>query len=107
MEPLNLSGLDRGHPPDLQAWIEVRECPRLSHAHVQMARELGLNPKKLGKLDNHRQQPWNAPLAEFMEDLYVRRFRRMATERATKQAKREVAKAAVRSEPDRGGPFDE
>jgi hypothetical protein len=41
-----------------------------------MARELGLNPTKLGKLDNHRQQPWKAPLPQFIEDLYVRRFGR-------------------------------
>jgi hypothetical protein len=30
----------------------------LSHEHVQMARELGMNPKKLEKLDNHHQEPW-------------------------------------------------
>lgn len=45
-----------------QVWIEARRRHRLSHAHVQMARELGLNPKKLGKIDNHRRQPWKLPL---------------------------------------------
>jgi hypothetical protein len=44
-----------------QPWIDARKPYRLSHAHVQMARELGMNPKKLGGLDNHRQQPWKAP----------------------------------------------
>jgi hypothetical protein len=39
-----------------------------------MARELGLNPAKLGKIDNHRQQPWKAPLPEFIEHLYFKRF---------------------------------
>jgi hypothetical protein len=39
-----------------------------------MARELGMNPAKLGKLDNHRQQPWKAPLPLFIEDLYLKRF---------------------------------
>jgi hypothetical protein len=39
-----------------------------------MARELGLNPAKLGKLDNRHQEPWKAPLAQFIEDLYVKRF---------------------------------
>ena len=37
----------------LQVWIDARKRHRLSHAQVQMARELGLNPEKLGKLDNH------------------------------------------------------
>jgi hypothetical protein len=27
-----------------------------------MARELGLNPKRLGKIDNHHQEPWKMPL---------------------------------------------
>jgi hypothetical protein len=40
-------------PPSLQAWIEARGRHHLSHAHVQMARELGMNPKKLGSIDNH------------------------------------------------------
>jgi hypothetical protein len=49
-------------PPQIRAWVEARKRHRLSHAQVQMARELGLNPGKLGKLSNHRQEPWKAPL---------------------------------------------
>ena len=45
--------------PKAQAWLEARRRHRLSHAHVQMAREIGLNPKKLGKIDNHDQEPWS------------------------------------------------
>jgi hypothetical protein len=41
-----------------------------------MARELGLNPAKLGKLDNHRQEPWKLPLPRFIEHLYAKRFGR-------------------------------
>ncbi len=58
----------------LQLWIDARRRFHLSHAHVQMARELGLNPKKLGKIANHRQEPWKAPLPQFIEHLYVQRF---------------------------------
>jgi hypothetical protein len=39
-----------------------------------MARELGLNPKKFGSLANHRQEPWKAPLPEFIEKIYFKRF---------------------------------
>lgn len=49
---------------------------RLSDRQVQMARELGLNPDKLGKIDNHRQEPWKAPLPQFIENIYFKRFRR-------------------------------
>src|SRR3989304_2344767 len=55
----------------MQAWIDARKRHHLSHAHVQMARELGMNPQKLGKLDNHRQEPWKLPLPAFIEELYL------------------------------------
>ncbi len=58
----------------MQAWIDARKRHHLSHAHVQMARELGMNPKKLGQKDNHRQEPWKMPLRQFIEHLYLKRF---------------------------------
>jgi hypothetical protein len=57
-----------------QAWIDARERHRLSHVQVQMARELGMNPAKLGNLDNHKQEPWKLPLPQFIEELYFERF---------------------------------
>jgi hypothetical protein len=60
----------------LQTWIDARKKFRLSHAQVQMARELGLNPKKLGKLANQDQEPWKMPLPQFIGHLYHKRFRR-------------------------------
>jgi hypothetical protein len=69
--------MSRGQTPDrLQLWIDARKRHRLSHEQVQMARELGLNPRKLGKLDNHRQEPWKLPLPAFIEQLYRKRFRK-------------------------------
>lgn len=61
-------------PQDLQPWIIARKRHHLSHAQVQMARELGINPRKLGKLDNHKQQSWKLPLPKFIEHLYAKRF---------------------------------
>ncbi len=63
-----------GIPQKFKPWVEARKRHRLSHAHIQMARELGLNPKKLGQKDNHRQEPWKAPLPHFIEDLFFKRF---------------------------------
>jgi len=61
-------------PDKFQVWIEVRKKYHLSHVHIQMARELGMNPRKLGKIANHRQEPWKAPLPVFIQDLYYKRF---------------------------------
>lgn len=65
----------------LQAWIDARTRHHLSHAQGQMARELGMNPAKLGKLDNHRQEQWKLPLPQFIEELYFKRFGKTAPDR--------------------------
>ena len=62
--------------PRFQVWVDARNKFRLSHAHIQMARELGLNPKKLGSLANHDQERWKSPLPQFIEELYHERFGR-------------------------------
>jgi hypothetical protein len=63
-------------PEKLKVWIEARKRFHLSNAQVQMARELGLNPKKFGKLANHKQEPWKMPLPLFIEHLYRKQFGR-------------------------------
>lgn len=99
-------------PQNLQDWVDARRLHHLSHAHVQMARELGMNPKKLGKLDNHDQEPWKAPLPQFIEHVYFKRFGRERPEvvmsvedraraqRAKKEARKE-GKRRARAEGDR------
>lgn len=70
-----------------------------------MARELGLNPDKLGKIDNHRQEPWKAPLPQFIEDIYFKRFKREEPEtvRPLKQILKdmEIRKQQRKKEKDR------
>ena len=61
-------------PADLQPWIDARKRFHLSDAQVQMARELGLNPKKFGGLANHRQESWKLPLPHYIEQLYFKHF---------------------------------
>ena len=60
----------------LEKWMVAQRRHRLSDKQVQMARELGLNPDKLGKIDNHKQEPWKAPLPQFIEEIYFKRFKR-------------------------------
>ena len=75
-----MSKKKRSIPAKYQAWVDARRQFRLSHHHIQMARELGLNPKKLGGIANHNQERWKAPLPEFIEDLYFKRFGRILPE---------------------------
>lgn len=88
-------------PAKFQPWIEARRKFNLSHAHIQMARELGFNPKKLGKLNNHDQQPWKLPLPDFIAKLYLKNFGKQRPDIvhsieemvAAKQAKKRAQKA--------------
>ncbi len=68
-------------PQKLIPWLEAKRRHRLTDAHVQMARELGMNPKKLGKLGNNKQEPWKLPLPQFIETLYLKNFKRTRPEK--------------------------
>lgn len=102
-----------------QVWIDARKQFRLSDTHIQMAHELGLNPKKFGKLANHKQEPWKLPLPDFIEKLYFKRFKKnrpefvksvewIVKERNRKREDRKRCKAESKSlkQPDMDGiPF--
>jgi hypothetical protein len=83
-------------PEHLKPWMEARKRFRLSHMHIQMARELGMNPRKFGKLANHRQEPWKAPLPIFIETIYFKRFRKEKPDRIETIAEVAAAQAAKR-----------
>lgn len=81
-------------PANLQPWIDARKRFHLSHAQIQMARELGLNPKKFGKLANHRQEPWKLPLPQYIGRLYFKRFGKEMPENVASIEERLKQKAA-------------
>jgi hypothetical protein len=64
-----------------QAWSEARARHHLTEAQVQMARELGMDPARLGRIDNADQERAKRPLPEFIEDAYRKRFGRITPER--------------------------
>lgn len=78
---------------------------RLSDKHIQMARELGLNPDKFGSLNNHDQEQWKAPLPQFIERIYLKHFKRELHETikplaqivADKKKKKQTKKALKRN----------
>ena len=91
-------------PNKLRPWIEARKKYRLSNAQIQMARELGLNPKKFGSLSNYKQQPWKLPLPEFIEEIYFKRFKKRvpdnvrSIEQMVKDKARKKAESKARKE---------
>ena len=61
---------------NIQAWINAKKRYHLSDLHIQMARELGMNPKKFGSLANNKQEMWKLPLPDFIEEIFYKRFKK-------------------------------
>lgn len=109
-QTLNMATPKKRLAPKHQVWVDVRKRLRLSHVHIQMARELGLNPKKLGGLANHNQERWKSPLPQFLEELYFERFGKDRPEvvrtieelAQTKQKQHGSTPVPAPSEPDNG-----
>lgn len=57
-------------------WVKARKKYRLSAEQIRMAQVIELNPKKFGGLTNHKQEPWKAPLGNFIEELYQKKFKK-------------------------------
>ena len=64
----------KGRAYDVEAWRNAKKICRLSARQVEMARALGMNPKKLPSLRPSPQQRWKLPVGEFIEACYWKRF---------------------------------
>jgi len=106
----NEMGKKKKIPDKLKIWVDARKRFHLSHEQIQMARELGMNPKKFGKLANHKQESWKAPLPDFIESLYYKRFRkehpdqvrsieRIVKDRNIKKKEKKLPKKLERDDP--------
>ena len=57
-------------------WQVARKKYKLTESQIDMAKALGLNPKKFGSYANHKQQSWKIPLPDYIEELYFKRFKK-------------------------------
>lgn len=56
-------------------WAIAKTKFRLNAKQIAMAKELGMNPKKFGKLVPNKDELWKAPLGQFIEECYRKRFK--------------------------------
>jgi len=66
-------------------WAEAARRCRLTPADVRMAKELGFEPRSLVKSIPAPQQPWKAPVADWIRDLYAQRQRRTEQRRRRRE----------------------
>ena len=96
-------------PPKYQEWIDARKAHKLSHAHIAMARELGMTPKSLRKLNSGRHHAWKLPLPQYLAECYEKRFgktrpdevltiEQIAAEKKKRELERKAQKQAKKAE---------
>ncbi len=56
-------------------WTIAKTKYRLNARQIEMAKELGMNPKKFGKIAPNKSEPWKEPLGTFIERCYSKRFK--------------------------------
>jgi len=61
-------------PETVKEWIDARSTYKLTHAQVEMARELGIDPKKFEGIAAHLLEQAKPPLPAFIEASYRERF---------------------------------
>ena len=57
-----------------EIWALAKTKYHLSARHIEMAKKLGMNPKKFGGLIPNKSEPWKKPLGQFIESCYYKRF---------------------------------
>ena len=70
-------------------WAEAKRKCRLNAETVRMAKELGMNPRKLVKNIPSKAQSWKAPVQVWVRDMYAK----SQAKAARKRAKREMTQA--------------
>jgi hypothetical protein len=64
-----------------EEWKKSKRVCRMSNEKIRMARELGMGPRNLTKNVPSSTQRWKAPVSEWIQDLYEKRFGRPAPPR--------------------------
>ena len=59
-------------------WVKAKKLCRLNQEEIRMAKELGFTPRALMKNIPNKNQPWKAPVNEWIRDLHEKRFRKTA-----------------------------
>jgi hypothetical protein len=67
-------------------WGEAKRRCRLDTETLRMAKELGLNPRNLIKNIPSKSQPWKAPVAVWIRELYRKRSEKAAPRQAERAA---------------------
>ncbi|MBB2183557.1 hypothetical protein H0486_11795 [Lachnospiraceae bacterium MD1] len=57
-----------------ELWFEAKKRCKLNDEEIQMAKEMGLNPKSLIKNIPNKNEQWKLPVKIWVRDMYEDRF---------------------------------
>ena len=66
------------------SWSLAKTKYHLSSCQIEMAKKLGMNPKKFGSPVPNKSEPWKKLLGQFIEKCYYKRFKRREPESSEK-----------------------
>jgi len=68
-------------------WEEVKKKCKLNAETLQMAREMGLNPRSLIKNIPNESQQWKAPVSVWIQDMHEKRLAKANKKKTLKEQK--------------------
>lgn len=78
-----------GYAPKL--WAEAKKKCRLNDEDIQIAKELGIDPKSLIKNIPSKNEPWKAPVKDWLHAMYDKR-KKKAEQKAHRRQKTSESK---------------
>jgi hypothetical protein len=66
-------------------WAEAKKKCRLNEETIRMAKEMGLNPRKLIENIPSKTQQWKDPVHEWIRGIYVERQEKAKRKKALKE----------------------
>src|SRR5436309_3490142 len=80
-------------------WDEAKRRCSLSNEAVKMAKEIGLNPRSLIKNIPNKNEPWKAPVEDWIRNIYEKHKTKVAKKKARRDAQTETASSNEVSKP--------
>jgi len=66
-------------------WAEAKKKCRLNEETVEMAKEMGLNPRSLIKNIPNKSEQWKAPVSIWIQEMYQKRQEKALKKKARKE----------------------
>jgi len=68
-----------------ELWKQAKQKCRLNEADIELAKQLGLNPKSLIKNIPSKSEPWKASVSDWLHEMEAKRNKKSAQKQRNKK----------------------